>query len=131
MFFLPSVLLQNIKKFKGGRRHLKKFRKKSYKAEKRGRPFCFGIVLYLVLEALDAFTLKYCVLLVKVLTVQKMWTIQSETDKQNSHCNGRAVFLRENAPTKYSPKRYSNPCPPAFQHLAHQDLWLSTCTSGR
>ena len=49
--FLTSILLQNIKKIE--ERTIKKFRKKSHKAEKKGkshsaekvRTFCFGILV--------------------------------------------------------------------------------------
>ena len=36
--------------------------------------------------------------------MHKKWTIQSEADKQTSHCNSRALFPNRKAPTKIALK---------------------------
>ena len=48
----------------------------------KGGPFCFGMVLYFLLEVLNAFKIKYLVLMVNVPCVHKKWTIQSKADKK-------------------------------------------------
>ena len=69
--FKNPVCCKMSKKLKGPLETLKKFREKvsqnrkgrgkSRSAEKigQGGPYCFGIVLYFMLEALDAFKMKY------------------------------------------------------------------------
>ena len=53
---------------------------KSYSVEKSG-PFCFGMAFYLMLEALDAFKMKYYVHMVhmvkdgKCALMHKKWTL--------------------------------------------------------
>ena len=67
------------------------FEKKSHKAEKGGKvhsvergPICFGMVLYFILEALDAFNLWW------KCTVHKKWADPIELTKKASHCKSRA-----------------------------------------
>ena len=82
---LGFLKIQFVEKNDGGRLEtLKNFEKKSHKAKKgRGKshsaeelkrgPFCFAMVLFnFMLEALDAFKIKYQVLLVKVHRAQKV-----------------------------------------------------------
>ena len=71
-FLNMQFFLQNTKKMKERPfGDIENFRKMSHKAEKEGReslivpkkmkkgPFCFAMVLYFMLEALDAFKIKY------------------------------------------------------------------------
>ena len=75
-------------------------------------PFCFGMVLYFMLETLDAFKIKNLVLIIKVHRAQKM--DYSEWDWQKtSHCNSRELFLERKTPTENNSwKKF-----PVFRHF--------------
>ena len=99
---IHSVEIRN--KLKGA--SFKKIGKKVSQCRKRGRlivskkwkggPFCFRMVLYLMLKALFAFKSKYQVPMVKV---HKNWTNRVELTKKYRHCKSSTFPTK--TPTKY------------------------------
>ena len=63
-------------------------------------PFCFGMVLYFMLQALDVLKIKYWVLEVKVHRAQKVDHSEWNWPKSSLCNNNRAFFLRRKDPTK-------------------------------